>query len=82
MFLSIYYFNNSFVSLAIINSSFVGITNEETIENVTVSKEGEEYKITGEMVFDRTRYDAKFQMTVQDMVLSDDISLDIELIAS
>ncbi|MBN1132384.1 MAG: YceI family protein [Bacteroidales bacterium] len=60
-----------------------GITHEETVRNVQISKESDEsYKITGELTFDRTKYDVKFQMTLQDMVLSDDIQLKIELIAS
>jgi len=59
-----------------------GITHEETVKNVTVTKEGNGYKITGDLTFDRTKYDVSFKMSVQDMVLSDDIELDIELIAS
>ena len=59
-----------------------GITHEEQVENVSVTREDDSYKISGELTFDRTKYDVRFQMTLQDMVLSNDIKLNIELLAS
>jgi len=54
-----------------------GNTHEETVENV--SFDSESGKVTGTLTFDRTKYDVSFQAPAQDMVLSDDIELDIDL---
>jgi hypothetical protein len=47
-----------------------------------VSKEGEGYKISGELVFDRKKYDVSFDMSVPDRVLSKDIEIGFSLMAS
>jgi len=57
-----------------------GKTHEETVENVSFDPNSG--TATGTLTFDRTKYDVNFQMTAQDMVLSDDIELQIELNAS
>jgi polyisoprenoid-binding protein YceI len=56
-----------------------GKTNEETVENVMVTKEGDNVKITGEMTVDRKKYDVSWDSPVQDRVLSDDLELAIIL---
>lgn len=57
-----------------------GNTHEETVENVQMIKEGDMVKITGDMTFDRKKYDVSWDSPVQDRVLSSDIELKIELI--
>jgi len=59
------------------NLTIRGNTNEETVENVSFNPETG--TATGTLTFDRTKYDVNFQMTAQDMVLSDEIELQIEL---
>ena len=56
-----------------------GKTNEETVENVMVSKEGDMVKITGDMTVDRKKYDVSWDSPVQDRVLSNDMELNIVL---
>lgn len=63
------------------NLTLRGVTQEETIENLTVAAEGTNVKITGTVTFDRTKYGAKFAMPVKEKVLSNDIQMDFELIA-
>lgn len=59
------------------NLTIRGNTNEETIENVSLDPETG--KATGTLTFDRTKYDVSFQAPAQDMVLSDEIELNIDL---
>lgn len=59
-----------------------GITNEEKVENIVIQKEGETVKITGDMTFDRKKYDVAWDYPMKEMVLSDDVKLRIELIGS
>ncbi len=59
-----------------------GKSGEETVENVSVSKEGDAVKMTGTLTFNRKNYDVAFDHPVKEMVISDDIKLDIELLAS
>jgi polyisoprenoid-binding protein YceI len=59
-----------------------GITNEEKVENIAIVKEGEKVKITGDLVFDRKKYDVSWDSPVQERVLSSDIEIKIELIGS
>ena len=59
-----------------------GITNEEKVENIVISKEGDIVKITGDMTFDRKKYDVAWDYPIKEMVLSDDVKLKIELIGS
>ena len=57
-----------------------GITHPETIRNVQITENNGELRATGELTFDRQKYDVKFQTGAQDMVISDDIKLNIELV--
>lgn len=58
-----------------------GETHPETFEGVSVAQSGNSYTITGKTVIDRKKYNVSFDMTVPDMVLSDDIQLDFNLVA-
>lgn len=54
-------------------------THEETVERISMMKEGDRVMITGDMTFDRKKYDVSWDSPMQDMVLSDDIELKIQL---
>jgi polyisoprenoid-binding protein YceI len=56
-----------------------GNTNEETVENVMISKDGDMIRITGEMTVDRKKYDVSWDSPIEDRVLSNDLELKIEL---
>lgn len=59
-----------------------GISNEETIENVTITPEGDNaVRITGDVKFDRKKYNVNFDMPVKDKVLSNDITMKVDLLA-
>lgn len=59
-----------------------GVTHTEVFESVMVSQEGDDYNISGKLVFDRKKYDVSFDMTIPDMVLSNDIEIQISMDAS
>ena len=59
-----------------------GKTNEEKVENIAIEKEGDRVRITGEMTFDRKKYDVAWDYPIKEMVLSDDVKLKIELVGS
>lgn len=59
-----------------------GITNEEKVENIVMTKEGNQVKITGDLVFERKKYDVSWDSPMKDRILSNDIELKIELIGS
>ena len=54
--------------------------NEETVENVEITRDGDVVRLTGTMTFDRKKYEVAFDHPVKEMVLSDDITVQIELI--
>ena len=54
-----------------------GVSNEETVENVVIN--ATEGTATGELTFDRTKYNVSFAHPAKEMVLSDDISLTVNL---
>lgn len=56
-----------------------GITNDETVRNVTILQLNSKTIVTGDLIFDRTKYDVKFSMPIKEKVLSNDISLKIRL---
>ena len=59
-----------------------GISNEETIENVTITPEGDNaVRIAGSVTFDRKKYNVSFDMPVKDKVLSNDIVLKVDILA-
>jgi polyisoprenoid-binding protein YceI len=57
-----------------------GVTNEEKVENVMMSKEGDMVKITGDMTIDRKKYNVSWDSPVAERVLSSDLVLKIELL--
>lgn len=59
------------------NLTIRGITHEESIDNVKFNREAG--TASGELTFDRTDYDVNFKHPAQDMVLSNDISLKIQI---
>lgn len=64
------------------NLTVRGITHEETVKNVEVHTVGGSTNIKGTLTFDRKKYDVAFVMPVQDMVISDDIELSINLVVA
>jgi polyisoprenoid-binding protein YceI len=59
-----------------------GKSGEATVENIAVSEENGNKVVTGELTFDRQNYDVHFDMGMQDKIVSDDIKLEIKLVAS
>jgi polyisoprenoid-binding protein YceI len=57
-----------------------GITKEEKVENISVSKQGNTVKITGDLVFDRKAFDVAWDHPIKDRVLSNDIRISIQLV--
>lgn len=55
-----------------------GITMEEKVENVSFTEENGTLNATGDLTFDRQKYDVKWNF-LKDMTLSDDIELKISL---
>lgn len=56
-----------------------GKANEETLNNIVISETDGVLKASGEIKFDRKKYDVNFDMPMKDMVISNDIELNIEL---
>jgi polyisoprenoid-binding protein YceI len=59
-----------------------GITNPETLENVTMEEMDGKVKATGSMVLDRQKYNVAFSMPVEDKVLSDDLEFEFTIVAT
>ncbi len=57
-----------------------GITHPETIQNIQITENNGELRASGDLTFDRQKYDVKWSSGAQDMVLSDDVKLNIELV--
>jgi len=57
------------------NLTVRGVTNEETVENITITDDS----ATGTLTFDRTKYGVSFSHPMKEMVLSNDIALEITL---
>lgn len=57
------------------NLTVKGKTNEEKLTNVKV----QDNHLSGTLTFDRQKYDITYKNTMNDMVLSDDIELNIEI---
>lgn len=58
------------------NLTIRGNTNEEMVKNVSV----QDGKVTGDLTFDRKKYDVSWEAPMPDAVLSNDIELNIELV--
>lgn len=59
-----------------------GITHSESFEDVKVTKEGDSFSVTGELEFDRKKYNVSWDSSMQDMVLDNKIEITIDLVAS
>lgn len=59
-----------------------GITGQEIVKDIKVEKNGDDYTITGKLVFDRQNYDVSYESTMKDKVLSNDIELEIKLVTT
>jgi polyisoprenoid-binding protein YceI len=64
------------------NLTVRGKTNPETVKNVMVMEENGNVVVTGELTFDRTKYDVNFKMPVGDKVISNDITLKIKVVGN
>ncbi|MBK8845162.1 MAG: YceI family protein [Bacteroidetes bacterium] len=62
------------------NLTVRGKTNEEQVKDITVTQEGDAYKVSGNLTFDRQKYGVAYK-AAKDMVLSDNIALKIDLMA-
>jgi polyisoprenoid-binding protein YceI len=56
-----------------------GKSNEETLSNIVINENNGTLKASGQLKFDRKKYDVKFDMAMKDMVISNDVELNIEL---
>jgi len=59
-----------------------GNSHEETVTDIEVSKQEGKTKITGKLVFDRKKYEVKWDYPVKDKVLQKEIELEIHLVGS
>lgn len=64
------------------NLTVRGKTNAETVENVTVMEENGSVVVTGDLTFDRTKYDVNFSTGAADKVLSNDITLKVKVVGN
>ncbi|SOE20432.1 Polyisoprenoid-binding protein YceI [Spirosomataceae bacterium TFI 002] len=64
------------------NLTVRGITNPEKVENVVITQNENGTSMTGDLTFDRTKYDVNFSMPVEDKVLSNDIKISVSLAAA
>lgn len=62
------------------NLTLRGKTNPETIEVTSIALDGQNVKMMGKMKFNRQNYGVAFSMGVKEKVLSDDISISVELV--
>ena len=56
-----------------------GITLEETVTNVIISRTNGTISATGNLIFDRQKYNVTYKNKMGDMVISDDIELTISI---
>lgn len=63
------------------NLTVRGKTNAEKVENVVISEENGMVKMTGDLTFDRKKYDVAFTHPMKEMVLSDEVVLNVSLVA-
>ena len=58
-----------------------GITNAETMENVTMETMDGKVKATGSMTLDRQKYNVAFDLGAEDKIISDDLDLEFTIVA-
>lgn len=64
------------------NLTVRGKTNPEEVKNVVVSEANGKLTVSGDMTFDRTKYDVNFKHSMQDMVVSNDVAMKVKLVAN
>ncbi len=64
------------------NLTVRGKTNPEEVKNVEITEADGMVTMTGELTFDRTKYDVSFKHPVQEMVLSNDVEMKVKLVAN
>lgn len=57
-----------------------GISHEEKVENIKLSEKDGQVAISGELVFDRKKYDVSWDSPMQDMILSNDVVVNVKLV--
>ncbi len=62
------------------NLTLRGKTNPENVEITSIALDGDNVKISGKISFDRQKYGVAFAMPGKDLLLSDDITLKVELV--
>ena len=61
------------------NLTVRGKTHEEKVENMEIKEDGDQVQITGELVFDRKKYDVSWDSPIKDRILSSDIEINVAL---
>lgn len=64
------------------NLTVRGKTNPEKVENVVITEENGQVRMNGDIKFDRTKYDVAFKHPMQEMVISNDIEMNVTLVAT
>lgn len=64
------------------NLTVRGKTNPEKVENIVISEENGQMHLKGDIKFDRTKYDVAFKHPMQEMVISNDIEMNVTLVAN
>ena len=64
------------------NLTVRGKTNPEKVENVEITEENGQVHMKGDIKFDRTKYDVAFKHPMQEMVISNDIEMNVTLVAN
>ena len=64
------------------NLTVRGKTNPEKVENVVISEDNGQMHLKGDIKFDRTKYDVAFKHPMQEMVISNDIEMNVTLVAN
>ena len=59
-----------------------GVTSDETVENITVSEADGKVTVKGNLTFDRQKYGVSWASPMKEAVLSDDIELEVTLVAN
>ncbi|MFT5566145.1 MAG: polyisoprenoid-binding protein YceI, partial [Glaciecola sp.] len=63
------------------NLTIRGKTNVETVTDIAVKQGDDMMKMSGKLTFDRKKYGVAFDHPVKEMVLNDEITLNIKLVA-
>lgn len=57
-------------------------TNPEEVKNVEIVEADGKVTMTGDLTFDRTKYDVSFKHPMQEMVVSNDVAMKLKLVAN